>query len=199
MIHDSIDGFSRLITYLEVAPNNKADTVLATFLKAVDEFGLPSRVRMDKGGENVKVAHYVIEHPQRGPGRGSAITGSSNHNQCIEQLWRDLFTGCISSFYSLFYSFEDIGLLDIESALDLYALHFVFTPLIQQHLDLFRQGWAHHHMRSEGNKTPQQLWIRGLQHANNVAITGLYVSLIWFVFYLIIYIYISVHVYYFYI
>ena len=100
-----------------------------------------------------------------------------------------MFTGCISSFYSLFYSFEDIGLLDIESALDLYALHFVFTPLIQQHLDLFRQGWAHHHMRSEGNKTPQQLWIRGLQHANNTAITGLDVSLIWFVFYLTIYIY----------
>jgi len=57
----------------------------------------------------------------------------------------------------------------------------MFTPLIQQHLDLFRQGWAHHSMRTEGNKTPQQLWIRGLQDVNNVnnaAITGLDVSCI---------------------
>ena len=51
--------------------------------------------------------------------------------------------------------------------------------MTQQHLNLFCQGWAHHHMRSEGNKTPQQLWIRGLQdttNTNNAAITGLDVS-----------------------
>ena len=141
---------------------------------------LPSRVRMDKGGENVKVASFMIEHPQRGPNRGSAITGSQQPQpNASRDYGRILFTGCISFFYSLFYSFEDVGLLDIENTLDLYALHFVFTPLIQQHLDLFGQGWAHHHMRSEGNKTPQQLWIAGLQdrnNTNNTAITGLNVS-----------------------
>ena len=47
VIHGGIDGYSRLITYLKVAPNNLATTVLNAFLQAVREFGLPSHVRMD--------------------------------------------------------------------------------------------------------------------------------------------------------
>jgi hypothetical protein len=43
------------------------------FVVAVEEFGLPSHVRSDKGGENVDVSWYMISHPQRG--RGSMITG----------------------------------------------------------------------------------------------------------------------------
>ena len=175
VIHGAVDGFSRLITFLEVADNNRAETVLSAFLKAIDEFGLPSRVRMDRGGENIAVAQFMIEHPERGPGRGSAITGRSIHNQRIERLWRDLYSGCISFFYSFFYGLEDKGLLNIDCPLDLYALHYVFIPILQQHLNLFRQGWAHHHMRTERNRSPQQLWMLGLQTASHdsTVISGL--------------------------
>ena len=60
-------------------------------------------------------------------------------------------------------------------------MHFVFKPIIQHHLDSFRQGWARHRLRTEQNRTPQQLWISGLYNSgeldpDNPAIVGLNVS-----------------------
>ena len=161
-----------------MAPNNRAETILQAFLGAVQEFGLPSRVKTDRGGENVAVVQYILNHSERGPRQGSAITGKSTHNQRIERLWRDLFSGCVSYFYSLFYGLEDLQLVNINDNRDIYALHFVFIPIIQQLLDLFKQGWAHHALRTEHNRTPFQLWISGLYHQQSsdtqrAAVSGL--------------------------
>lgn len=79
VVHGGIDGFSRLIVYLSAATNNRATTVLDCFLSAVEQFGLPSRVRSDKGGENIEVAHYMVS--RQGENRNSHITGRSVHNQ----------------------------------------------------------------------------------------------------------------------
>lgn len=75
VIHGGVDGFSRIPVYLHASSNNCAATVLNLFTEAVSTLGLPSRVRCDKGGENYDVGFYMLNHPRRGPGRGSIIAG----------------------------------------------------------------------------------------------------------------------------
>jgi hypothetical protein len=60
VFHGGIDGYSRMPMYVVVASDNKADTALRDFLRGVAEYGLPQKVRTDKGKENVKIAEYML-------------------------------------------------------------------------------------------------------------------------------------------
>lgn len=108
VIHGCIDGFSRMITFLQqCATNNRKETVLSLFDNAIGQFGTPSRIRTDKGGENVLVWERMVEI--RGPSRGSYLTGPSVRNQRIERLWRDVWNAVCSQFYYTFQALEDQG------------------------------------------------------------------------------------------
>ena len=74
--------------------------LLVFFQEAVYEFGLPLRVRSEKGGENVLVCDMMLE--RRGYGRRSFITNKSTHNQRIEKLWKDINWTCSPGFCAKF-------------------------------------------------------------------------------------------------
>ena len=132
IIVGGIDGFSRLITFLKCTDNNNSRTILDCFLSGVSKYGIPNRVRSDKGLENVSVADYMLSHR----GRDSMITGKSTHNQRIERLWRDVFEGVLSYFYNLFYFMEDHDCLDPLNLIHISALHFVFLSEINRKLQI---------------------------------------------------------------
>lgn len=139
--HGAIDGYSRLVMYLTCSDNNRASTVLSSFTKAVQEYGLPSRIRSDLGGENVDVWRFMVEQHST---QSAVITGSSTHNERIERLWRDVYRCVGVLFYNTFSSMEEEGVLDPLNEVDVYCLHFVFLPRLQSTLNTFIESWNNH-------------------------------------------------------
>lgn len=158
--HAAIDGFSRLIVFIKCSHNNKCSTVYNLFLQAVEQYGLPSRIRCDQGLENIEVARHMIRH--RGVERRSVLVGSSVHNQRIERLWRDSHRCVTSTFYRLFYYLEMNDLLDPIDEMNLFALQYVFLPRINRALVQFKDTWNSHGIRTEQGQTPNQLFTAGV-------------------------------------
>lgn len=65
--------FRPKIIAIRVSGNNRAATVLDVFREGVASYGVPSRIRGDRGKENVKVAEWMLAN--KGLNRGSFIWG----------------------------------------------------------------------------------------------------------------------------
>ena len=155
-MHGCIDGFSRAIIYLECRTDNTAESVVELFNKGIGEFGLPSRVRGDRGVENVDVARLMIA--RRGENRGSFIAGRSVHNQRIERLWAEVNRVLSALYIGIFKFLEERMLLDPLDEKHLFALHFVYLPRINASLSEFREQWNHHGLRTSGHQSPLTIW-----------------------------------------
>ena len=88
----------------------------------------------------------------RGENNHPYLAGSSVHNCRIERLWRDVRSSVLSTYLAVF--------KDPNNETDLFCLHFIFVPRINEALKLFQQAWNSHSLSSENSWTPLQLFIR---------------------------------------
>lgn len=173
VIQAGIDGYSRVIVYAKCSLNNRSDTVLESFLEAEARHGKPSRVRSDHGGENTKVAEYMLR--TRCLYRGSIIiTGPSNRNQRIERTWRDCNRSVVRLFSRIFKFMEDKDrCLELGNPIHMYCLQSVYLPRIQKTLAEWIEAWNNHPMHGCGNSTPLQTRETGFLkrfHSNSRAV-----------------------------
>jgi hypothetical protein len=160
IIHAFIDGYSRVVTGIKCSTNNRAETVLNLFHEARSQWGIPHRCRGDRGSENVLVAEWMINH--RGINRGSYIFGRSIHNQRIERLWRDVYRLTLRIYYDIFILLEREYSLDPDNNVHLWCLHYVYVPIINRALTIFKNQWNEHPISTEHNNSPQQLFFSGM-------------------------------------
>jgi hypothetical protein len=62
---------------------------------------------------------------------------------------------------------EEQNVLNPGSDVDIYCLLICFLHLVQQDLDLFKESWNRHKIRTAGNMSPYQLYITGLHNLSS--------------------------------
>lgn len=87
-----------------------------------------------------------------------ALPSRSLHNIRIERLWRDIRKDTLESYRQIFAYLTDNELLDMKNEVHRSCLFLVFQPRIQASLDRTRDGWNHHKIRTERNKTPVAIY-----------------------------------------
>lgn len=98
LIHGCVNGYSCTLIFLHCSNDNTAATNFAFFSDAVEQYGLPEKVRTDLGGENYDIWRYMIEEHSTS---SAVVTGAATHNTRIERMWRDVYR-CVCYFVICF-------------------------------------------------------------------------------------------------
>ncbi|KAJ7302743.1 hypothetical protein DFH08DRAFT_794305 [Mycena albidolilacea] len=101
--------------------------------------------------ERLLIAHWGEAHR-------AYLRGRSLHNIRIERLWRDVRKDTLETYRQIFIYLTDHDLLDMKNPIHCACLFLVYQPRIQASLDRTRDGWNHHKIRTERNKTPLALY-----------------------------------------
>ena len=116
---------------------------------------VPRLIRVDAGTENCVMRHLQIalrmQHHDSMAGYKSVSVGRSTGNQRNEMLWSFLKRNFTQFWRNFFKDMVDENILDTTDELHLQCVLLCFLPLIQRHLDTFKNYWNVHTIRSQRN------------------------------------------------
>ena len=157
-MHPCIDGYSRACLYVKCSDNNSAGTVLHIST-------LPTTVRTDHGDENIGVWRQMLQHADENcSSRPPVLVGSSVHNQRVEWFNREIKIHTRQKYGHIFYNFESQGVLDVTDGSDIFALHYIYLPWINNSLKLLMESHNNHPISTEHNKSPKQRLLHMGEH-----------------------------------
>lgn len=120
------------------------------FLDGCARYGIPSRVRGDRGGENRDVSVFMIL--VRGAKRASFMWGTSTHNTRIERLWGEVGGQFARAWRGFFHRLQQRHQLDRNNPHHLWILHRLFLTMINNDCEEFRVNWNSHPISGEGHE-----------------------------------------------
>ncbi|KAJ3531850.1 hypothetical protein NMY22_g7983 [Coprinellus aureogranulatus] len=160
VIHGTVDGYSRKIVGLRASSDNTAETVLALFIESVKKHGFPSRVRGDRGSENIEVSVFITLF--RGLNRGSFVWGTSTRNTRIERLWVEVGSQFARPWQAFFRRLERLHRLDCSKPAHLWLLRHLFLPKINDDCVSFQENWNNHPIARLGHdQSPEEMYLLG--------------------------------------
>lgn len=127
---------------LTASRSNTSEIVLKIFRRAVKKYGRPSRVRGDRGTENLLVAYDM--NCSRGANRGSFLWGTSTHNTRIERLWGEVGRQFMRQWRAFLLRLEDSYGLKRSIPAHLWLLCELFIPMIDNECKQFMRRWNRH-------------------------------------------------------
>lgn len=164
VVHVCVDGFSRTVVYDKCADNNRGSNHQILMINAALRYGYPCHVRIDQGGENVKVAYLCLKI--KGLNKGAFFTGPSHDNCRVERYHRDNTCCALQHYKDAFQEMEANG-MDVTCVVVKFVLVYLFMDRINEDLDLQMDVWNKHGVRTEGNRSPT--YLLALHHSKSYA------------------------------
>jgi len=158
VIHGCTDGYSKLCIYCRANDANNSESALNFFVSGCNRVMFPSRVRTDRGTENVKIWQYMND--LRGVSHKPVFKGPSTNNTRIERFWGYLTQGFVVKKYrTIFETMEEDGVLNLDNDNEMYLLHLVYLPRVEKDLKEFVETYNNH--RIEGHGIPIEVFLQG--------------------------------------